>query len=353
MRRTAPLLALAAAATLIAVPSASAAISPQSDPDALLTGGSTALKLSVPKSTRVKVKGTGKAAVRRSTASLPISGGLVEMPGVEGSIEHRGGALLLSVGKRKLTLTDPIIALNKAKNTRFLTAKVGKTRTEILSFGAPTQVARPGFGSVLSGLKASLTAKGASRLNKLKPGRRFKAGQRFGTAKVTMLASELTILEDKTTSSMTFDPTWLALMRAANVTQSGSGKATYNAAAGSVTLPVRGFKVRADGKDGLVTHTGGVAFTRGATRIAFDDLQVYIDPRVPRVVGTVPGFRDSSLFTFDDQATVPQVVGRRWTMANVPLRLNPDAAALFNTQFGTQLIPGTPVGVATVVVEGL
>jgi hypothetical protein len=108
----------------------------------------------------IKIAGTGKAKVKGSSVTFPVSGGSVDPTTGAGTLTHKGG-LKLTAGKTNVKIG----ALEVNTKKKMLTGKAGGKKIQLATL-AGLKVSRNGFGANLNANKVKLTAAGANALNK-------------------------------------------------------------------------------------------------------------------------------------------------------------------------------------------
>ena len=177
----AAMLALAGAASAVAVPTAAAN-------NVHIKGGNTALTLdrgtaSVLSQNGVSAKPISPAKASGRTFTFPITGGRVDAKSLAGTIDHSGG-IKFAAGHKSLSVVDFVIDTKAG----VLTARVSgtKTRVPLLKLDLSKASIHKGSSQVVVGnVKATLTADAAAALNKTFGVKLFKKGLNIGVAKVT------------------------------------------------------------------------------------------------------------------------------------------------------------------------
>jgi hypothetical protein len=175
---TAVAIAVAAVASLVLAPLASAASNP------VATGSTTTITLNSGfvkklKKSKVKLTGISPATVKGKTVTLPIEEGSLEVNG-QGTLTHAGG-LKFKAGKKTATLKALVLDTTKSS----LSGKLGGKSLKIASVSGVTAT-RAGFGTTVTVAAMKLTGKAATELNKkLGFTGKKKKGKRASTSKST------------------------------------------------------------------------------------------------------------------------------------------------------------------------
>ena len=103
-------------------------------------------------------RSVGRARAGAGGVRFPITGGRIDARTAAGTIRHAGG-LRFSAGRRSLTLRAPRVAVGRKI---MLSARVGGGRVHLLELSG-ARVSRSGFNTNVSGLRARLTQKAATR----------------------------------------------------------------------------------------------------------------------------------------------------------------------------------------------
>jgi len=299
----------AAALLLAATPSAAQA-------SESLAGGSTTLKLDA---------GVGKAlkaaGVKVSGTKYKITGGSLGSSGATGTIRH-SGSLRLSAGARNLTLSAFTVKLAKAST---LSGRVGGARVRLLTLDtSKAEIARDGLATKITGVRVSLTSAAAKALNATFHTTLFKRGLRLGTVAVDARPKTVELTGGATT--VTLDP------GAASALQS-LGIAAAPIGGDSLAFPITGGKVNAKTFAGTIEHSGGIALTKGTTRVELTDFEIGIDA-TPELTALVGGTR-VPILSVDLSALKSDVSSGAITLTGASLKLTAVAAGALNQAFGT------------------
>lgn len=337
MKRLIPL--GAAAALLVAAPDASAAVG--------LAGGATQLTLdkataAAIDSLGVRVQPTGRARARGARVTFPITGGAIDPATAAGTIDHAGG-LRLSGHGRAIVLRDYRVRVG----TRIrLSARVGGARVPILVLTGRPAVRRDGFGTVVTGLSAKLTAPAAQALNRTFGVHAFARGATLGRVRVAAVPSQAEWRPAGATA-LALDAGTLEALTALGVAPGVVEPATLTGTTAS--FPITGGRAGLDLGAGDVTHAGGISLTAGGTVVRLEAFDIRLGA-APQLFASVNGSTQKvAIADLDLRAATPAVDGRRVTVGNVAVRLTQGAADALNTAFGiTAIAAGLPLGVATV-----
>lgn len=343
MRRSLTILALGAGGALALAPAASA--------DVGLSGGATTLELSSSTaealgSLGVTVAPAGRGRPVRGGVRFPISGGSIDPRTAAGRIDHRGG-LRLSAGGRRITLSDPRVAVGRKI---MLSARVGSGRVHVLELAGRARVTRSGFNTNVSGLRARLSAKAATALNGTFGVTAFRRGLTLGTVSVRSRTDE-TELAATGSTSVAIDPGTLSAIVGFGITPGVVGPATL--AGTTASFPITGGRAQLDLGAGTVAHAGGLSLAKGATTVALTDFDVVLGAR-PQLLASINGATEKvAILDVDLTGATPAVEGRRITLAGATLRLTQGAADALNAAFASAgFSAGLVLGKATVTATG-
>jgi hypothetical protein len=122
-------------------------------------------------------------ATARRTLLFPVSGGQIALSTLAGTVDHTGGLAFRHDGKN-VTLTNFVINTK----TKQLTATVGGQSMPIfdLNFALPKTASGAHGTIVASKIKLIVTSLAATTLNRRLGESTFKAGMKFGIAKLTV-----------------------------------------------------------------------------------------------------------------------------------------------------------------------
>jgi hypothetical protein len=343
MRRSLTILAVSAGSALALAPAASA--------DVGLTGGSTTLRLSAGTagaldSLGVQVAPTGRARAVRGGVRFPITGGTIDPATAAGRIDHRGG-LRFSAGGKRITLSDYRVAVGRRIN---LSARVGSGRVHIATLAGTPRVTRSGFNTNVSGLRARLTAKAATALNRTFGVQAFRKGLTLGAVTVRSRTGE-TELAASGATAVAIDPAALSAIVGLGVTPGVIGPATL--AGTTASFPITGGSAKLDLSAGTVSHSGGLSLTKGATSVRLTDFDVAVGSTPQLFASLNGGAQKVAILDLDLTGVTPAVDGRQITLAGVTLKLTQGAADALNGAFGTSAFTaGLVLGRATVTATG-
>jgi hypothetical protein len=346
MGRTGKSLTTAAAAA-IALPLALAApAAAQGSSSAVsVTGGQTMLQLdrgtaAALRRAHVSVSLVRPARVGASGLTFPVTGGSVNPASLAGSVSHRGGITFRAGGKR-LTLRNFTYRIG-GRST--LSAQVGSSRVTILSLNTSrARVTRAGLNTRASGVRVSLTQAAATALNRTFGVRTFRRGLRLGTVRTELRYGQIAFRGGET--RLALDPG--AGQALASLGISAAPIDPASAKAGGLAFPITGGKVNARTLAGEITHSGGLALTRDATRVELRDFTIGIDGS-PALSALVGGQR-VEILSLDVSDITTRVNGRNVTVSGVVARLTAAAAQALNDAFGTTAFAeGLTLGTAQV-----
>jgi hypothetical protein len=275
-----------------------------------------------------------------SGLTFPVTGGTADPATLAGSVRHSGG-IRLRAGGKSLVLRNFIATVGRRSS---LSARVGTARVTILRLGlAKAEVTRDGFGTGVRGVRATLTAAAAKALNATFGVSLFKAGLKLGTIRSQVAYGEIVFGGGETT---------LALSPAAAGALGALGIAAAPVAPSTgLAFAITGGRVNAQTLAGTISHSGGIALSKGATRVELRDFVIGIDdsPALAATVGTAA----VEVASLDLAGITRAVDGRTVTVGNVVLKLTAPAAAALNAAFGTTAFAeGLVLGTATVRGEG-
>lgn len=326
------------------------ATAPTAFAGAKLSGGATTLSLdpAVGKalgSLGVSVAPISPAKAGKAGISFPITGGTIHPTTAVGRIEHSGG-LRFSAGGKKLEVTDFNV---RVASDAFLTAQVGSSRVKLLTLGlAKAKVTRSGFDTRVSGVTAALTGTAARALNATFGVKAFKKGLVIGKVKVSAKFAEVLIKGGST--SLVLDPTAAGALTSLGVSVAPVSPAGLNGD-GSIGFPITKGRVDAKTLAGFINHSGGLAFTKGSTRVELTNFRITIgaSPTLSAVLG---GTR-VDILTLDLSKAKIAVSDRNVSVGPVTAKLTKGAADALNAAFGTTaLTEGLTIGVANVAAQG-
>ncbi len=333
------LVAAVAALALIAAPTATAA-------SADLGGGSTTLKLDAGLAKALTGAGVAVGPVSPATAkkggrvAFPITGGELNPKTAAGVINHSGG-LSIKAGKTTVSLTNFRIKVGKRVS---LSARVGNARLKILDLSlAKAKVSRNGFGLKVRGVRAYLSRGAAGALNKAFKTHLFRRGTRVGTASVSATFAEAILAKGSTTLAL--DAGAAAALNSLGVSAAPVSPAKARSA--GLAFPITGGKVNLSTLVGKITHSGGIALTKGSTRVELTRFTINVDS-APDLTARVGSSR-VSILDLDVSGLTRSVSGRTITLGGVKATLTQAAADALNGAFATTAFTkGLVLGTATV-----
>jgi len=300
-----------------------------------LASGSTTLKLDSAVARTLSANGVRvrPIAPARGGVSFPITGGRLD--GASGTIEHAGG-LRFSAGGRSLSARSLKIKLGRSST---LSARVGKARVTLLRVDTRrAKIARAGLDTKISGVRVALTATGARALNATFHTHLFRAGLELGS--VSVRATPATVALKSGTTSVTLDAGAGAALQSLGIAAAPIGS-------DALAFPITGGRVNATSFAGSIEHSGGIALSRGDTRVELTDFTIGIDA-TPDLTATVGGAR-VPILSVDLAALKADVKGRRITLDGAALKLTAAAAGALNQAFATTAFTeGLLLGTATV-----
>jgi len=298
---------------LVAAPAAQAR-----DP---LAGGSTTLRLDAAVARTLAANGVRVAPVKPARAGIafPITGGSLD--GASGTIEHSGG-LRFSAGGKSLTARDFSVKLARSST---LSGRVGGSRVTLLRLDtSKARVARVGLDTRITGVRVALTAAAARALNTTFSTHLFRAGLRLGSVTVRAKPESVALRSGTTT---------VALDAGAGAALQSLGIAAAPIGSDALAFPITGGRVNASSYAGSITHSGGIALSRGATRVELTSFTIDIDD-TPELTALVGGTR-VPIVSVDLAALKASVSGRTITLSGAALKLTAAAAGALNQAFAT------------------
>lgn len=341
--RGAAIVAGVLAAGALAAPAAQAQSAPTT---ASVASGQTMLRLdpaaaSALRSLGVSVRLGGGARVGASGLTFPVTGGTIDPRTLAGTVTHRG-SITFRAGNRRLTVTSPTYRIGR---TSTLTVRVGSARVPLLRLGlGNARVQRDGLGVRASRVTASLTRQAASALNATFRVRAFRAGLRLGTVRTEVQPGQVVFAGGET--RLALDAGAASALQSLGISAAPVDPAKANSD-GRLAFPITGGRVNARTLAGSITHSGGIALTRGATRVELRSFTIGIDSS-PALSALVGSDRVDILSLGVDDIT-REVEGRDVTVGGVTARLTKAAADALNQAFGTTAFTeGLTLGVAEV-----
>ena len=300
-----------------------------------LASGSTTLKLDSAVARALSANGVRVRPISpaRGGVSFPITGGSLD--GAAGTIEHSGG-LKFSAGGKSLSARSFRIKLAR-KST--LSARVGKSRVTLLNVDTSrAKITRVGLDTRITRVRVSLTGAAARALNTTFSTHLFRAGLELGS--VTVRATPETVSLASGTTTVALDPGAGAALQSLGIAAAPIGS-------DALAFPITGGTVNAKTFAGSITHSGGIALSRGATRVELTDFTIGIDD-TPDLTALVGGQR-VPILNVDLSALKAGVKGRKITLSGAALKLTAAAAGALNQAFATTAFTeGLLLGTATV-----
>ncbi len=322
------LVAGAAVALLLAAAPAAHAQNP-------LASGTTTLKLDAAVARTLSANGVRVRPISpaKGGVSFPITGGSLD--GAAGTIEHSGG-LRFSAGGKSLSARSFTIKLARRST---LTARVGSTRVTLLTVDAKrAKLTRAGLATRISGVRVALSAAAAKALNRTFGVHLFRAGLELGSVSVRVEPETVSLASGST--SLTLDPGAGAALQSLGIAAAPIGS-------DALAFPITGGSVNAKTYAGTIEHSGGIALTKGATRVELTSFTIGIDD-TPELTALVGGQR-VPILSVDLSALKASVKGRTITLDGAALKLTAAAAGALNQAFGTTAFTeGLLLGTATV-----
>lgn len=293
-----------------------------------LASGTTTLKLD-----SAVAKALSDAGVRASGTRYRITGGSLE--GARGTIRH-SGRLRFSAGGRSLTASNFTVKLG-ARST--LTGRVGARRVTLLTLDTDrARITRSGLDYRISGVRVALTAAAANALNATFHTSLFKRGLELGSVTVRARPSSVELTGGATT--VTLDPGAGAALQSLGIAAAPIGS-------DSLDFPITGGRLNARTFAGTIAHSGGIALSRGATRVELTEFEIGIDD-TPELTALVGGQR-VPILSVDLSALKSEVRNGSITLTGAVLKLTGAAAGALNQAFGTTAFTeGLVLGTAAV-----
>ena len=334
--------ALAAAIALVCAPTAVAGETPA----ASVAGGQTMLRLDPGTASALSNAGVGVSLVAparaaRSGLTFPVTGGAADPRTLAGTVRHSGG-IRFRAGDRTVVLRNFRYTVGRRSQ---LTAQVGGTRLPILSLGLDKAKVTDG-GAVetrVSGITASLTAGAARALNAAFDTDLFAGGLRIGKVRSEVEFGEVIFRGGAT--NLVYDEGAVAALQQLNITPSAIAPATPGSQ--GAQFPITGGRVNAETLAGQISHSGGLALTRGDTRVELREFTIGIDetPALSALLGS----DRAEILSLDVSAIRRASQGNNVHVDNVVARLTAGAAQALNAAFETTAFTeGLTIGTASV-----
>jgi hypothetical protein len=340
---------LAAAAATALVPAGALAGERHCEKDAgtALAGGATTLTLDPATAGVLTENGVAVAPVAPASAdpsgaiAFPITDG--ELADGKARIDHSGG-LTFSAGDASLTATDFAVKVKGARG--LLVAQVGGAPVPLLKLDlSSASVGRLGAATTIGGIEATLTREAAKALNATFGVSLFTAGLPIGTVAVKALPAEIAVTGGDT--GLALDAGAVEALTSLGVSVGPIGPATAQED-GSLSFPITGGVLQPAALTGSIDHSGGIALTKGSTRVALKKFVITLDDS-PTLSAKVGGARVDILALDLSGASITEGEDGTLQVAGVVGRLTADAASALNEAFGTDaLAEGLVLGTATV-----
>lgn len=339
MRTT--ILGLGAAAALLAAPAAAQAQAPTT---ADVAGGQTMLKLDagtakVLKQNKISLGLVSPAKAKSSGLTFPVDtkGSALDPKTYAGTLNHKGG-ISIKAGGKTLRLTNFRVSVGASSS---LTARVNNgSRATIISLSTKkAKITRPGLGTDVSGIVASLNATGAKALNSYFGVKLFKKGLKLGTVRSQATYSQIVFAGGQT--DLALDGGTLTALTGLGVTPGIVAPATL--AGTTASFPITGGKVDAKSLEGSITHSGGISLTAGATKVELTNFDI----QLPKLLVQVNGGTPAPAVDLDASNAKVTVDGRNVTVSGVVAKVNAAGASALSGAFKTT-VPQVTLGVATV-----
>jgi hypothetical protein len=311
-----------------------------------LEGGSTTLKLAHATAAALSANGITvtplqPAGPRGRRIAFPITGGTIDAATGAGRVNHSGG-LALRAGGTRVALRSFRVRVGARRSV--LTARAGEARIPVLSLSLDdARVTRPGLGTTVRNVNASLTGRAARALNAAFSTRLFARGLPIGKVAVRAVPAEVELRRGATTLAL--DPA--AGQALASLGISAAPIDPASAPNDGLRFPITGGKLDAETFAGRVRHSGGIRLTRDATVVDLERFTIRVDDD-PDLTALVGGSR-VSILSLDLTQLDAQVDGRRMTLAGARASLTAAAASALNQAFATDAFTeGLLLGTATV-----
>ena len=311
-----------------------------------LAGGSTTLRLDAGTAgalagAGVSVKPVRPAKARGRNVTFPITGGKIDPATAAGRINHSGG-LRFRAGGKAVALRG--LRVHVGAKRAILTGRAGKARLPVAALSLKrAKVTRPGLGTTVRGVRATLTGKAAGALNSTFGTSMFKRGIVLGMVTIKAKPAEAQLAGGYT--ALELDPGAAAALTSLGVTPGLIAPAT--AGPDGLRFPITGGKVSVTDYAGSIRHSGGISLTKDPVQVDLSrfTIQVDADPDLTALVG---GQR-VSILSLDLSGLDARVKGRRITLAGAEASLTATAAGALNQAFGTTAFTeGLVLGTATV-----
>ena len=335
---------LPAALVVAALPFA-AATPAAAQQSARVADGQTMLRLdrgtaSVLQDAGVRVSPAAPASVGSSGLTFPVTGGAADPRTLAGTVRHAGG-IRFRAGGRTLVLRNPAYRIGRRSSLSML---AGGDRLRVLSLDTSrARVRRAGLDTRASRIRATLTGAAARALNRAFGVHLFSAGLPIGTVRTEVAYRDVVFRGGDTTLAL--DPGAASALQSLGIAAAPLDPAS--AGAGGLRFPITGGRVDAASLAGRITHSGGIALTRDATRVELRDFTIVIDDTP--VLTARAGSDRVEILSLDVSAIQRGGSGRTVTVSGVVARLTAVAAQALNQAFATDAFTeGLVLGTATV-----
>jgi hypothetical protein len=255
-------------------------------------------------------------------------------------VRHRGG-IRFRAGGRSVVLRNPSYRIGKRSS---LSITAGGDRLRVLALDvSDARVRRSGLGTGASRIRATLTGGAARALNRAFGVHLFRGGLPIGTVRTEVEYRDVVFRGGNTTLAL--DPGAASALSSLGI--SAAPIAPARAGGSGLRFPVTGGRVDAASLAGSIRHSGGLALSRGETRVELRSFTIGIDES-PALSARLGSDR-VEILTLDVSDIERRVRGRRVTVSGVVARLTAGAAAALNQAFSTDAFQeGLVLGTATV-----
>lgn len=335
-----------------------ALIAPAADA-ATFAGGSTKLTLSSSfkkalSRAGIKITATAPAKVAGGRITLPITSGVATLTrGSSGNLQL-GGAVTFKKGGRSLGLTKIAEVLKGSKAV--LRARISGKAVDLIGQAAGKTGPAPDFASLSgSGMRASLTSKGAAALNKAFKVKSFSAGQSAGTVSFTA-DREIVIAPGAGNMNFKFDPATAGAFQGCGMTVEPVAPASAlppgpGAPAGTFVFPIDGGAMNARTLKGTMAHIGGIKITKpGAQSVTMTDFAFEYPPAGAAIFTVAADVLNGSRATIGDvtgpgPAVSLTATGGTLTFKDTEVRWSGAAVALLGGFYQCTTVPqGSLIG---------
>lgn len=336
----------AGAVSLALVPAASAA--KVSNTVSLRKAGDTRLTIAKQTGQALSSLGITVAPVKpskgaRGAVVFPITSGSVDPKLVDGALINHSGGLRLTRGRTRVDLKNFRIRITSSQAT--ISAAVGTTRATIINLDlAKAKITRPALNLRIRNVGVKLNATGASALNKAFRTSAFNRGLRLGTAVVNARFAQFVV--ERGDTQLTLDSGTLGVITGAGFTPGIVAPATLDATV--ATFPIVKSKIAANLTSGVISHSGGLSFTKaGSTTTATDfDIELSANPTLAASVnGALP---KADILNLDLAALRQTVAKRTLTLSGVVAKINTTLANVLGLPSADGATLGTAVVTAVV-----